>query len=192
MRGGEAARGAARTYCSARNAAAIILWVAVALGLSGCSGEQMSGLAAIWTSPTLQPPPPAASTSASAAAPAEPHPNYPPPPDEVRAEIVRWFSHAGYQPQQVSALVEYVRIESGFRPCATNGSGIRYTFQWSGRRLDQLASFAGTRGCPALSKQLAFADHELRHDPNYACFWDATTPTTAFAALRRGFGYGRC
>jgi hypothetical protein len=39
---------------------------------------------------------------------------------------------------------------------------------------------------------LAFTDNELRNEANYSCFWQATTRSGALAALRRGFGRGRC
>jgi hypothetical protein len=113
-------------------------------------------------------------------------------PGQVRAEIIRWFTKAGYQIPQVEAMVEHAKIESGFRPCATNGSSLRYTYQWSGARLRRLRDFAGTSGCPTLEKQLAFADYELRNEPNYSCFWNQTTPSGALRALRRGFGHGSC
>ena len=116
----------------------------------------------------------------------------PPPADEAEAEIVRWFSAAGYRDFQVQALVQHARAESGFRPCARGPGGYNYTFQWSGTRLRQLHEFAHTSGCPQLDTQLAFADRELRDDPKYACFWDATTEPAAYAALRRGFGRGSC
>jgi len=106
--------------------------------------------------------------------------------------MIRWFSDTGYPPAQVDALIDYAKMESGFRPCAISPAGYRYTFQWGGLRLRRLEEFAGTRACPLLEKQLAFADHELRNEPNYSCFWRATSKPAAFAALRRGFGYGRC
>jgi len=87
----------------------------------------------------------------------------------------------------------HARIESGFRPCASNGSSLRYLYQWSGRRLQQLDRFAEAHGrCPSLEKQLAFTDSELRNEPNYACFLQATTESGALTALRRGFGHGSC
>ena len=113
-------------------------------------------------------------------------------PNEVRAEIVRWFTKAGYRDIQVDALVQHAKIESGFRPCAANGSSLRYTYQWGGLRLRRLQEFAGTRDCPPLDKQLAFTDYELRNEPNYSCFWRASTGPAALTALRRGFGHGSC
>jgi hypothetical protein len=89
-------------------------------------------------------------------------------------------------------MMQHARIESGFRPCVVAGS-LRYTYQWSGERLRRLAAFSGSEGhCPALDKQLSFADHELRTEPNFSCFWQATTGSDALAALRRGFGRGSC
>jgi hypothetical protein len=116
----------------------------------------------------------------------------PPTPGEAYAEIVKWFSAAGYQRFQVDALVEHARAESGFRPCAVGPGGYRYLYQWSSRRLEQLHEFAHTEGCPQLHTQLAFTDRELRNDPKFACFWRATTEPAAYAALRRGFGGGSC
>lgn len=157
------------------------VWLLGALFLSACSsGDGTQFPAPVWPQPQSQP------------APVAPHSNAPPGPDVVRAEMVKWFSGAGYPPAQVGALIDYAKMESGFRPCAVNGAGYRYTFQWSGLRLRRLAEFSGTSGCPHLAKQLAFADRELRNEPNYSCFWQATSKPAAFAALRRGFGYGRC
>jgi hypothetical protein len=165
----------------------IAAWIFVALFLSACS-SWFTFLKLPAVSPPPQPQP----------VPAPPHPTMLPvedysSPDRVYAELVRWFSRAGYRDFQIEALAEHARIESGFRPCATNGPDLRYTFQWSGARLRRLDQFAGSRGgCPPLEKQLAFADDELRNVPSYACFWRATTKSAALAALRRGFGGGSC
>ncbi|HTV89092.1 MAG TPA: hypothetical protein VME41_08760 [Stellaceae bacterium] len=123
-----------------------------------------------------------------------PLPQYPEPttPAEVRAEIIRWFSAAGYRPYQSEALAEHARIESGYRPCARGAADLRYIYQWGGTRLRRLRQFAGAPGCPPLDRQLAFADSELRANPNYSCFWRATAEPAALAALRRGFGRGSC
>lgn len=90
------------------------------------------------------------------------------------------------------ALMEHARYESGYRPCAAGPAGLRYTFQWGGGRLQRLHEFAGTRRCPPLARQLAFADDELRNDPKFSCFLRTTTKASALAALRRGFGAGSC
>lgn len=116
----------------------------------------------------------------------------PPTPETARAEIVDWLHTHGYRDFQIQALVEHARTESGFRACAVGPGGYHYLFQWSSTRLDQLHRFARTDGCPHLHAQLAFADHELRDDPKFACFWDATSEPAAYAALRRGFGGGSC
>jgi hypothetical protein len=127
-----------------------------------------------------------------------PLPPLPPPrtepatPGQVHAEIVRWFVAHNYPELQAEALAEHARIESGFRPCAAGPAGLRYIFQWGGLRLRSLHEFAGAYRCPPLDKQLAFADNELRNEPNYECFWRATTKSAALSALRRGFGRGRC
>ncbi len=113
-------------------------------------------------------------------------------PNQVRLEIVRYFWKLKYPRPQYEALVDHARDESGFRPCATNGSSLRYLYQWSGLRLQRLQAYARTNGCPPLEKQLAFTNYELRHEGNYGCFWEAQTRETALRTLRRGFGQGRC
>ncbi|HZT89054.1 MAG TPA: hypothetical protein VFA12_13860 [Stellaceae bacterium] len=169
----------------ARTGAAVAAWVTLALSLPGCtSSETNASLAAL-----LPPPPPLPSFPEP---PAAPESAEPPPPNAVRDEIYRWFSAAGYQDFQIEALAEHARIESGFHPCAAGAGGMRYTFQWGGTRLRHLHEFAGTQGCPKLDAQLAFADHELKNEDRYACFWHATSGPAALAALRRGFGRGSC
>lgn len=164
-----------------RAGAAPLFWLFGALSLSACaSGDGTQLVAALSPPSQLQP------------APEEPRSAAPPGPDVIRAEMITWLWGAGYQPAQIGALIDYAHMESGFRPCAINPAGYRYTFQWSGPRLRRLEEFAGTSACPHIRKQLAFADHELRNEPNYACFWQATSRPAALAALRRGFGYGRC
>jgi len=166
---------------SVSTGAAIAAWISVLLLLSGCAEEitPERAAAAYPPQPVIFPP----------------QPPVPPPgnsPQAVRAALVKWFSEAGYKDFQVEALAEHAKIESGFRPCAA-GPGFRYTFQWSGRRLERLREFAGSGGsCPPLEKQLAFADSELRNESAYSCFWNATTRSAALAALRRGFGGGSC
>ena len=166
-----------------RTIAAIAAWAVVALSLLACTSEEEGAPPEV----VLQP------------RPGPMHGATRPPdrvidgsPNAVRAEIVRWFSQAGYQPFQVTALVEHAKIESGFNPCA-RAPGLRYTFQWGGGRLRKLLEFAGTAGtCPPLDKQLAFADRELRNEAAYSCFWEAKTEPAALKALRRGFGRGSC
>jgi hypothetical protein len=166
-----------------RAGAAVAVWAFVALSLLACAGEGEVSTSAVVFEPrpgpihgALQPPDVVVETS----------------PNRVRAEIVRWFSSAGYQPFQAAALAEHAKIESGFRPCA-RGAGLRYTYQWGGTRLRRLDEFAGSHGqCPPLDKQLAFADRELRDEPTFSCFWQAKTEAAALSALRRGFGRGSC
>jgi hypothetical protein len=153
-------------------------WLALALLMSACSDEVVAPPVTIAPQPQSRPPPPPVSVFS--------------PPNEVRAEILRWFSAAGYRGFQVEALAEHAKVESGFRPCAAGAAGLRYTYQWGGRRLEQLYDFAGERRCPSLDAQLAFTDSELRTEPNFYCFWQTTTKSAALAALRRGFGRGRC
>jgi hypothetical protein len=173
--------------CSIHVCATIAAWIGIAALLSGCSNESAGrpAVASLLSAPQQQPTP-SLQTAPFRAADYE----YP---TRVRAEIIRYFFAAGYPRPQVEALVDYAQMESGFRPCAVNGSTYHYTYQWSGLRLRRLDEFARANGnCPALDKQLAFADRELRHEPNYSCFLGATTRTAALAALRRGFGFGRC
>jgi hypothetical protein len=134
--------------------------------------------------PFPEPPP-----GAHAAPPPRPEPSTP---GQVQTAIYRWFLAAGYQPFQAAALVDHARIESGLHPCIAGPGGLRYTYQWSGTRLQRLHVFAETNGCPPLDKQLAFADRELRHEEKFSCFLRTTTREAAVAALRRGFGRGSC
>jgi hypothetical protein len=131
--------------------------------------------------------------------PPPPHSVAPPPPPlepsnprQVQTAIYRWFINAGYPAFQAAALVDHARVESGLNPCIGGPGGYRYTFQWGGMRLARLHEFAGARTCPPLAKQLAFADGELRQNPNFSCFLSTGTREAALAALRRGFGQGRC
>ena len=111
---------------------------------------------------------------------------------QVQTAIYRWFIQAGYPEFQAAALVDHARLESGLNPCIRGPGGLRYTYQWGGTRLQRLYEFAGMRTCPPLAKQLAFADNELRNNPNFACFLSASNRAAAVSALRRGFGRGRC
>jgi hypothetical protein len=158
-----------------RACAAIAVWISVTLLMSACTSEVVAP--PVITAPPPPPPPPHSEPST---------------PGRVHAEIVRWFVAAGYPEFQAEALAEHARIESGFRPCAAGPAGLRYLFQWGGLRLRHLHEFARAHTCPSLDTQLAFADNELRNEPNYGCFWQATTKSAAVAALRRGFGRGRC
>ncbi|HLY47126.1 MAG TPA: phage tail tip lysozyme [Stellaceae bacterium] len=166
-----------------RRRGALVLAIGAALLLAGCS---LLGIA---------PPPPL-----SAGPP--PLPPFPRPPGEpstelttpgqVRGEIARWFAASGYRDFQVAALIAHARIESNFQPCVAGAADLRYLYQWGGTRLQRLHKFARAPGCPPLDTQLAFANDELRKEPRFACFWDATTASGALAALRRGFGRGSC
>jgi hypothetical protein len=166
---------------SVNGGAAIAVSMSVMLLLSACSGEitPERAAAAYPPEPVIFPPQPVVPQVGNS-------------PGGVRTALVRWFSEDGYKDFQVEALAEHAKIESGFRPCAA-APGLRYTFQWGGARLRRLQEFAGSGGsCPPLEKQLAFADRELRNEPAYSCFWNATTRSAALAALRRGFGGGSC
>jgi hypothetical protein len=167
-----------------RTIAAVAVWVCVALSLSACSVvEGIANPPPLETAFVPQPAPPP---------PAPPQSLNPPEPGSARAEVVNWLSEKGYRDFQVEALLAHARVESGFQACAAGPGGFRYLFQWGGTRLQQLHQFAHTSGCPQLHTQLAFADKELRNDPKFTCFWDATTEAGAYAALRKGFGGGSC
>lgn len=159
----------------------VVAGVCLVLSLSGCAeffGAEPAAPPPEQQAPTATPPP----LDMRGAA-----------PDRVRHEMGKWFAHHGYKEFQVAALLDHAQVESGYRPCAA-GRGVYYTYQWSGERLQKLRSFArvDNRTCPLLEKQLAFTDAELRTNPNFLCFWRATTRETAAVALRRGFGLGRC
>jgi hypothetical protein len=168
----------------ARAYTVVAVWISVMLSMSACSFlELLAPPPAESPPPPFPPPPPQPSPPQSLA---------PPTPAEAHAEIVKWFSTAGYKEFQVAALADHAKIESGFNACATGPAGLSFLYQWGGTRLRQLHEFARTSGCPQLHTQLAFADKELRNDPKFSCFWGATTEASALAALRRGFGRGSC
>jgi Phage tail lysozyme len=172
-----------------RPSAALAALICATLLLSGCADlmalmPARLALTAPPPAPRPAPPPVPAPVAARRAEPSTPQ--------QVRAEIYRFFAAAGYQPFHAAALMRHAKRESGYRPCAVGPAGLRYTFQWGGRRLQQLHEFAHTGGCPALDVQLAFADHELRYDSKFSCFWSTKTEAAASAALRRGFGRGAC
>jgi hypothetical protein len=165
--------------------AAIAASISVMLSMSACSIVDLFAPPPIETAFHPQPAPPA---------PAIPQPQRAEPttPQAVREEIWRWFMTARYKDFQVEALMDHAEVESGFRPCAAGPGGYRYLYQWSSTRLRHLHDFARTDECPPLDTQLAFANDELRNDPKFACFWEATTEADALHALRGGFGGGSC
>jgi len=155
------------------------------VALSACSLVQDLQPPPIETAFHPLPPPPEAP-------PGPPQVTSAPTPEVAHAEIVNWLHAHDYQDFQIQAMVEHARTESGFRACAVGPGGYHYLYQWSSTRLEQLQHFAGYSGCPQLDTQLAFADHELRGDPKFSCFWNATSEPAAYTALRRGFGRGSC
>lgn len=164
--------------CARPVPASSVIAAALAAALASCSFPHGKA------PPFPTPPQPQFRTPPPLAAPATPA--------AVQAEITRWFLAAGYREFQVSALLADARDESGYRPCAAGPAGLRYLYQWGGRRLQRLREFAAGGGCPPLDTQLAFADSELRSQPQFACFWDTATGPAALSALRRGFGRGSC
>jgi hypothetical protein len=110
--------------------------------------------------------------------------------ETVRAFIMSFFLAHGYQPYQAEALVRQAWVESRFEHCIISRSRSAYLFQWVGSRKAALHHFSGSSGCPSLTDQLRFADHELQSAP-YSRFWQQS-PATVFGFLRRCFGAGRC
>jgi hypothetical protein len=180
--------------CRLRSCAAIAAWISLMLSMSACSLIERG--TALLQSVVPQSPAPAPPFPPAPEAPPPPPPPRqaatPPGPSAVRSEIARWLAEHGYKNFQVAALLAHARDESGYNPCIRGAGDLSYTFQWAGTRLTQLHRFAHTNGCPQLHAQLAFADWELRNEPKFACFWNATTTGAAYAALRRGFGRGSC
>jgi hypothetical protein len=166
-----------------KTSTAAVAWIFPLLSMSACSDFEFLKPPPLETAFNPLPPPPAP--------PKLPQPEGPPTPEAARAEIYRWFMTHGYKDFQAEALMEHAQAESGHRACA-NGGPYHYLFQWSGTRLEQLQKFAGYPGCPQIHTQLAFADKELRNDPKFSCFWGATDESSAYSALRRGFGRGSC
>jgi hypothetical protein len=162
------------------------------LGLRPPAVAGLLAVLALSACDALQPPPLPVAFTPSPPPPVPPYRGEPQTRAAVRTEIIRWFNEKGYKPAQIYALVDYVRMESNFNTCITNGSSYKYLFQWNAERVARLARFTGMNTCPQVDKQLAYADHELRTNPNYSCFFSAPDRSAALTALRRGFGYGRC
>lgn len=175
--------------CGFRTCAVLAAWLFVVVTLPACSLLQQ--LQQVFPQTELPPQPPVPPEAAPPPPPSAAS-QAPPSPDEAQAEMTQWLHEHGYKSFQISAILGDARDESGFNPCIQGRGGFSYTFQWSGRRLAQLHEFAHTNGCPQLRVQMAFADYELRNEPKFACFWNATTAGEAYAALRRGFGRGSC
>jgi tail lysozyme len=170
-----------------RRRAAIVPWIALAFSLSACSVLEAFEPPPLKAEFPPQPPVPSMPPQPGVA-----QRSAPPGAGATQAEMASWLSSTGYRDYQVAALVQLADVESGFRPCATGPGGYRYLLQWGGGRLRQLREFAQTSDCPHLRTQLAFADKELRNDPKFSCFWDASTTPAAYIALRRIFGRGSC
>src|ERR1700676_2263869 len=122
-----------------RGSAAIAAWISITLLLSACASEVAAPPVKMASLPPQSAPTPPRLEPAT--------------PQGVHAEIVRWFSAAGYRVFQAEALADHAKIETGFRPCAAGAAGLRYTFQWGGTRLQRLHEFAGARRCPPLDTQ---------------------------------------
>jgi len=167
-----------------RACAAVAAWIFAMLSMSACSIVELFAPPPVATAFHPLPPPPQPAPPPQRAEPSTP--------EEVRQEIWRWFMTAKYKDFQAEALMEHAQIESGFQPCVAGPAGLRYLYQWGGTRLRRLHDFARTQDCPSLDAQLAFANDELRNEPKFSCFWEATTEPAALRALRRGFGAGSC
>src|ERR1700722_3432736 len=96
-----------------RACTAIAVWISLMFLMSACSIFEILSPVATVQIPQQPPPSP----------PPPPQRAEPPAPEQAYAEIVRWFSAAGYQKFQVEALAEHARTESGFRPCAAGPAG---------------------------------------------------------------------
>lgn len=111
--------------------------------------------------------------------------------EAVRAFVLSfWIAHTP-APYFAEALTQHAWLESRFEPSIEGRSG-SCLLQWTGTRLRDLRQFSGSRRCPDLLTQLAWAGIELKTVPEYSCFWRARSYGAALAALRRGFGRGRC
>ena len=110
--------------------------------------------------------------------------------EAVRAFMLSWLLTHNYSYSHAEAMIQQAKIESGLEPCVRSRTG-SWLYGWTGSRRHALAAYAGTRTCPGLETQLAFADHELRSEPAYGPFWRASAENT-LAVLRQCFGRGRC
>lgn len=102
--------------------------------------------------------------------------------------ISLWLTQHGYDAPRRDAVLEYVRLESGFDPKVVRRTGA-CLFQWAGKR--RIAVLALGRGrCPNWQTQVAHADRELRTVHRYGSFWTCA-PGQAFREFRQHFGRGR-
>ena len=101
-----------------------------------------------------------------------------------------WFSDHWFDPPHTRAVLTYIERESGFDPnvIVTTGACLG---QWAGSRRKTVLA-AGHGKCPPIAWQLEQIHSELWRVDAFRCFWKASTYEGALAALRRGFGRGRC
>lgn len=100
-----------------------------------------------------------------------------------------WLQQHSYDDSHRLAVLQHIHLESRFQPCVVSRSG-SFLLQWAGSRLAWWRE--RYQGCPPWQAQLERMDYELRNVTVYSCFWHAQTESAALAALRRGFGRGRC
>lgn len=91
----------------------------------------------------------------------------------VEQGVREWLTaHPDYDSARQDAILRRMRIESSYRPCASNGP-YHALLQWANDRLRALYHHAGVRPgtCPSWLKQLEFMNYEIRHKPRFASFF---------------------
>ena len=100
----------------------------------------------------------------------------------VERGVNEWLDRQpGYPVYQKIAIIQRMRQESGFNPCAANGP-MRYLLQWRDGRLRRLYQATNSRPgtCPSWLEQMHFMDSEIRSNSRYAQFLYAANYPIAY------------
>lgn len=86
-------------------------------------------------------------------------------------DVYLYFKNKGYGPAQISGIMANIKLESGFRADAVNGSsGASGLFQWLGGRLQKLKTDAARKGLDwtNVTAQLDYAYEEIHGGSGWA------------------------
>ena len=100
----------------------------------------------------------------------------------VEQGIKEWLDQQPeYPSHQKLAILQRMRQESSFNPCAANGP-MRYLLQWRDDRLRRLyqATRSGPGACPSWLAQMQFMDSEIKSNSRYAQFFYAGNYPNAY------------
>jgi hypothetical protein len=100
----------------------------------------------------------------------------------VEYGVREWLDQQPEYPiYQKVAILQRMRQESSFNPCAMNGP-MRYLLQWRDDRLRRLYQATRSRPgtCPSWLAQMQFMDSEIRSNSRYAQFFYAENYPNAY------------